>query len=875
MKIYRVKAEEGKKTSRKDSFFLNIYYFLCLYRYLAFAIIGIALSTLVYLFILDLMIPSTMEKVDRKATLKLFDQLQMANRHQAAISLMEYKGDIITDNPHELEYKSKLADSYVHIGDYSKAEKMLFDVWNNSNKYLEEYWTDDSLKRNTNEAMLKFGLARLIYQLYEKMGDKKNQVKFYNIYKSYHDKLQNRYNLDSIMGSIYNDKTFIEKQKEFNIAELIQYDSIVVLSFKDESSAIRQMECFIDKVIDRKEYTPAFKVKCINQLVKWYLKSSDETRAYPRIAQAIEQVKLMKFEGEYKGLGELSDYCFQLHDIKTSRALYNRYQKYLDSYYTKTDLEYLSNYIRTFRYLEADGNLDQLTDELMKYSIGMRKQIAINIPSMSEEQREYFAKQFDAAYTYAFQILQRYPSQELANLCFDNVTFKTGLLLRSNLAIKNSISRMNDANLNAMYQELVNKRNDLILNSITGRRFLNKEAELESRINELEKNIALLCTDFKTKNEILDYTSEVLGKKLDNDEAIIELIEHKGYLSALILRNNNGVTYTPLCAISDIREKLQRPIFELYHDVELTAMLWSKIEAHISDCNNIYYLPTGIFNQISIGALYLGNNEYLCDSRNLYLLSNPADIVDKNEMNLTDKISQVSLWGGINYEYEHNDNAYNIKQKRTAIKRGEKLNNLNYAYQEVTNIASMLDENSIRNYKYSSDEATELSFKNRSGKGDYILHVSTHGFFNDKANLSTSMYESGLFFAGANKYWTNDTIIVNEYEEDGILRSAEIANLNLTGCSLVVLSACETGLGFNDSSEGVYGLQRAFKLAGAKHILMSLWNVDDEATSLLMTSFYKYILEGIDTLCALEKAQREIRELYPSPEAWGGFVLLN
>ena len=137
------------------------------------------------------------------------------------------------------------------------------------------------------------------------------------------------------------------------------------------------------------------------------------------------------------------------------------------------------------------------------------------------------------------------------------------------------------------------------------------------------------------------------------------------------------------------------------------------------------------------------------------------------------------------------------------------------------------------------------------------------------------MLESGLFFAGANRYWCNDKLQLSPYADDGILRSAEIATLNLADCSLVVLSACETGLGYSNSSEGVYGLQRAFKLAGAKQILMSLWAVDDRATDMLMTGFYQGLLRGEDADEALQKSKAHLRKMYPSPEDWGAFVLLH
>ena len=110
--------------------------------------------------------------------------------------------------------------------------------------------------------------------------------------------------------------------------------------------------------------------------------------------------------------------------------------------------------------------------------------------------------------------------------------------------------------------------------------------------------------------------------------------------------------------------------------------------------------------------------------------------------------------------------------------------------------------------------------------------------------------------------------------DDGILRADEIQYLDFSDCSMAVLSACKTGLGQERNSEGVYGLQRAFKLAGADKILMSLWNVDDKCTAELMTEFYRQYYAGNSDEEALRKAQESIRERYPSPEYWGAFVLL-
>jgi len=135
--------------------------------------------------------------------------------------------------------------------------------------------------------------------------------------------------------------------------------------------------------------------------------------------------------------------------------------------------------------------------------------------------------------------------------------------------------------------------------------------------------------------------------------------------------------------------------------------------------------------------------------------------------------------------------------------------------------------------------------------------------------------------AGANHILEGDTLPDNV--EDGILTAKEIAGVDLHGLDLVVLSACQTGLGDISQGEGVFGLQRGFKKAGANSILMSLWEVDDKATQILMTQFYKNLLSGQSKHQSLLNAQKNLREYrnangeqcYNSPKYWAAFILLD
>lgn len=189
---------------------------------------------------------------------------------------------------------------------------------------------------------------------------------------------------------------------------------------------------------------------------------------------------------------------------------------------------------------------------------------------------------------------------------------------------------------------------------------------------------------------------------------------------------------------------------------------------------------------------------------------------------------------------------------------------------------------------------TEESFKSLTGSSFDIIHLATHGFFwsdddVEKRNYVTflkpldashqteednALMRSGLFFSGANIGLKGESL--PDDVEDGVLTALELSNMNLGNVDMVVMSACESGLG-ETSGEGVFGLQRGFKLAGANTLLMSLWKVDDTATQMLMSAFYRNYLSGKSKQESLKLAQQALRDdsEYDDPKYWAAFILLD
>jgi len=215
--------------------------------------------------------------------------------------------------------------------------------------------------------------------------------------------------------------------------------------------------------------------------------------------------------------------------------------------------------------------------------------------------------------------------------------------------------------------------------------------------------------------------------------------------------------------------------------------------------------------------------------------------------------------------------------------------------QEVQNIQAKLQRKGLPLRLHTGHDATEEAFKQLGEGGQLsprVLHLATHGFFSpDPKAISRNMdgepvfkwsdnpmIHSGLVLAGGNHAWQQGRPLHPDLE-DGILTAQEISQMNLRHTELVVLSACETGLGDIQGNEGVYGLQRAFKIAGAQYLLMSLWKVPDTETADFMEVFYGHWMEGDGTKTtipdAFRRTQGEMRAKYEEPYKWAGFVLVE
>jgi CHAT domain-containing protein len=315
-------------------------------------------------------------------------------------------------------------------------------------------------------------------------------------------------------------------------------------------------------------------------------------------------------------------------------------------------------------------------------------------------------------------------------------------------------------------------------------------------------------------------------------------------------------------------------------------------------------------------------NAVLLDKYTLHQLTTTRYLADGTLNKAKPLNISVSLYGGINYDEipsmgdtisaemtnedyalqlnlsKSNQNAERNRSRgkqRSSSSYGKKMDLLPGTKEEVSNISNLVAKDQWKVQTRSDNQAGEYQFKKElENNSPGVLHIATHGFaFPDEAKKEMSMMSMekestykvsedpmvrcGLMLGGSNISWTgNPQKMIEQTGDDGILTAAEVANLDLSNTKLVVLSACETGLGKIEGSEGTFGLKRGFKLAGVEQMIVSLWSVPDKETMELMTLFYSDLTKSLNPVISFEKSQKEMRNKYPTdPEKWAGFVLVR
>ena len=475
--------------------------------------------------------------------------------------------------------------------------------------------------------------------------------------------------------------------------------------------------------------------------------------------------------------------------------------------------------------------------------------------------------------------------ENLVSQLYTTLINTKGFLLNNSSKIRNIIAASTDEDLKATYNKWLEAKENL-----NQAYQLTKEEQTQEKINidslkikanNFERELSQKSALFKDETENTIISNEAIQKQLKANEAAIEILQLNTYKNgftntgtyvALIIKSTSlklitiGNADTINKAITLFREKIidQKPENEAY------LPTWKPIDEQLTGITKLYLSLDGAYHQLSINALKDATKKYLVDKYNIQFVGNTKDIIDvKQTENLSIKPTTAFLIGNPTYG------------KSGAIAQ------LPGTEAEVKNISKLLSTYKVKTTALFGTNATEAEVKKISNPS--ILHIATHGYFlADLSQMETSkvlgidvsaakenpLLRSGVLLANCdNVFDENYRSAANA--ENGILTAYEAMSLNLDKTDLVVLSACETGLGTVKQGEGVYGLQRAFLIAGAKSIIMSLWSVSDDATMQLMTLFYTNYAKSGNKQQAFADAIKQLKVKYKEPFFWSAFVMLS
>lgn len=461
----------------------------------------------------------------------------------------------------------------------------------------------------------------------------------------------------------------------------------------------------------------------------------------------------------------------------------------------------------------------------------------------------------------------------LSSLLYEGQLLSKGILLSSNIEFDKILSRYGTPEMMADYTAI--KDNLALIEEMRQKSNPVDEILALSRETEvMQLALSRKCSQFADFTDYLKITLDDVVKALGNDAAAVEFITLQNILPmfddnmivAVVASKefSSGITI-PIGSVGTLKKMLDDKERFLKNDYFCT--LWSNILDVLPGKHTIYFSPDGLLNNIGIEYLSF-DGVPLSEKLNVVRLSSTKEIC--REYSEPD-IKYAALFGDIDYAEDGPLSDKTHLAKRAS--EGLLFDNLENTGREVKDIAGQLKKVTKKNNVklYTGRAASKNEFISQSEKPVNLLHIATHGKYYDGGNGSDSqaMEHSVLAFAGANLYPDNEN-------NAGLVNAAEIAGLTLYDCDLVVLSACESGLG-KLGTDGVFGLQRGFKNAGVKTLLVSLNEVADEATADMMIAFYRHWLSGskLSKREALRKAQAEIRSKYPDDETWASFILID
>ena len=541
-------------------------------------------------------------------------------------------------------------------------------------------------------------------------------------------------------------------------------------------------------------------------------------------------------------------------------------------------------YYSSGRWQEAAQVLQLTTEKYLSFT-------TTYFPTLSDRQKSQYWNSIKPDFQLFAHIAASKSKEDpaLAGLLYDHTLNTKAILLSSSLKIRETIRSKGDTVLSQLFDDWVANR-ELLSSSLS----MSMEDLLLAGISipQLEKNIEELERKLNASSE--EVTKSIFQKKvswkevqasLKPNEVAVEILRFPTFnrnftdtiqYVALVLRKEDALPKLVLLPNGNDMEgkfyKYYRNAFKFGNDDLLSYQnYWAPVKVLIPDGALIILSADGIYSQINVLTLRDPDGKYVLDRNDLALVSNTKDLLQRKE-NTGISGKQLVLLGNPEYYEELNPDD---------LPPGARIENLKGAEDEIYSIRTLFRGTDWKSTMLINEQVTEDTIKSMSQLD--LIHIATHGFFldNRQTNTNTALQEtaqnpllrSGLLLTGSGDFFQENVYELNK--RPGILTAFEVMNMNFENTELVVLSACETGSGEVVTGEGVFGLQRAFMVAGADAMVMSLFKVSDETTQELMQSFYLELIKTGKIRESFIKAMRDLREKYDKPINWGAFTMVG
>lgn len=511
----------------------------------------------------------------------------------------------------------------------------------------------------------------------------------------------------------------------------------------------------------------------------------------------------------------------------------------------------------------------------------LRGLVSDNLPLLTPKQRSSYLK---LAYMTKNNLFN-FSSDISASILYDCSLIVKGISTGTAINIRQMVEASDSPELQRLYGVYMSLQKDLSYMSSRGEL---ADDEIIKSYNKAESDFLSSLRDYDELKSLYQLTSSDIEKALPDKSCSVEFIAYSGtdgdiYYSAVVQEKGMLPFSIKLFSTSQLSAILNgdTPFYSLSDTTksELYEVIWAKILRQLGEIETIYFSPDGFLHNIPLEFLPGPHSgKLMSESYRMVRLSSTRNISSANSLS---QYKRACIYGGLDYNSNPEEIALWAKrysENEDIFAPADTLRSgwgyLPGTKKEADVVSRILSDSGLSVSVFTGAEGCEESIKSVHQLSPDILHIATHGFY-IPMNADTSesedisfMTRSGLIMSRSQDQNRHSAM------EDGILTAAEIECINLYNTQLAVLSACETGLG-DITYDGVIGLQSAFKVAGVRTILLSLWKVDDNATQLMMTAFYKTLMQTRNKQEAFEKARNAVRTEYPDPYYWAGFIMLD